>query len=208
MLALTAFWPVLELRHASGNNPAVGPTLPSVAGRGGWVAATEPFTDWRPDLSGADAELAQTFLKDRAPVGLFIAFYNNPSPDAKAITSTNQLVWTNNRKWQRVAVEATATTNIEGQPFDARTTVVARHEERLAVWQWYWVDGHVTTSQYVAKMYEALAVLQGHGDPAAWVVVFTPTEHDEAQVRRTLQSFTTVMREPIDAALREAARTQ
>ena len=208
VLALTAFWPFLEMRHASGNNPAVGPTLASVAGRGGWVAATEPFTDWRPDLSGAGAELAQTFLKDRAPVGLFIAFYNNPSPDAKAITSTNQLVRTNNRKWQRVAVEATATTNIEGQPFDARTTVVARNEERLAVWQWYWVDGHVTTSQYVAKMYEALAVLQGHGDPAAWVVVFTPTEHDEAQVRRTLQSFTTAMREPIDAALREAARTQ
>ena len=102
---------------------------------------------------------------------------------------TNQLVRTNNRNWQRGAVEATATTTIEGRPFDVRTTVVARGRERLAVWQWYWVDGHVTTSEYVAKMYEVLAVLQGHGDPVAWVVIFTPTEHDEAQVRGDAASF-------------------
>ena len=67
--------------------------------------------------------------------------------------------------------------------------MVAGNRERLAVWQWYWVDGHVTTSEYVAKMYEVLAVLQGHGDPVAWVVIFTPTERDEAHVRATLQAL-------------------
>ena len=99
------------------------------------------------------------------------------------------------------------TTNVDGSRSRCGRVVVAGERERLAVWQWYWVDGHVTASEYVAKLYEALAVLQGHGDPVAWVVVFTPTEHDEAQVRATLQDFTTAMREPIDAALRQAART-
>lgn len=208
VLAVTAVWPLLESQHTSGNGAASSRALDPIPGRDGWTAATEGISKWRPDISGARSELAQTFGKDRTPVGLFVAFYSASSPEAKAITSANQLVRTENKHWRQVAPDAISTATIGGQPFNVRTSVVASDRERLAVWQWYWVDGHVTTSQYVAKMYEALAVLQGHGDPAAWVVVFTPTEHDEAQVRMTLQAFTTAMREPIDAALRETARTQ
>jgi hypothetical protein len=51
-------------------------------------------------------------------------------------------------------------------------------------------------------------VLQGHGNPVAWIVVFTPTERDEPQARATLQAFTTAMWAPIDAALRQAAQAQ
>ena len=51
-------------------------------------------------------------------------------------------------------------------------------------------------------------MLQGHGGSVAWIVIFTPTERDEPQVRATLQAFTTAMREPIEAALRQAAQTR
>src|SRR5207248_2476591 len=148
------------------------------------------------------------FAKDQAPVGLFIAFFRESSPEAKAITSTNQIVRTANKQWAQVAPDATATTGGEGQRFDVRTTVVASRRERLAVWQWFWVDGHVTASEHIAKMYEVLAMLQGHGGPVAWIVIFTPTDRDEPQVRATLQAFTTAMREPIEAALRKAAEPQ
>jgi len=208
VLAVTALWPILESQHAFGSSSASASALKPIPGRDDWTAANEAFSNWRPDISGAGSELTQAFAKDRAPVGLFVAFYSGSSPEAKAITSANQLVRTENKQWRQVAPDAISIATIEGQPLNIRTSVVASDRERLAVWQWYWVDGHVTTSQYVAKMYEALAVLQGHGDPAAWVVVFTPTERDEAQARATLQAFTTAMREPIDAALREAARTQ
>ncbi len=208
VLALTALWPLLESQHGPASRPASPRALDPLAGRDGWTAATEAFSNWRPDVSGASAEVAQAFGKDRAAVGLFVAFYSDSSPEAKAITSSNQLVRPENKLWRQVVPEAISMTTIDGQRFNVRTSVVAGEHERLAVWQWYWVDGHATTSQYVAKMYEALAVLQGHGDPAAWVVIFTPTERDEAQVRATLQAFTTAMREPIDAALRDAARTR
>ena len=180
-----------------------------IAGRDGWQASSASFSSWRPDIYGATTELAQTFEKDRAPVGLFIAFYRESSPESKAITSTNQLVRSQNKVWRQVAPDAIATTAIDGPAVQRANSVVdGGYRERLAVWQWYWVDGHVTASEYVAKMYEVLAVLQGHGDPVAWVVVFTPTERDEPQARATLQAFTTAMRAPIDAALRQAAQAQ
>ena len=208
VLAVTAVWPLLESQHASGNSPASSRALDHIPGRDGWTAATEAISNWRPDISGARSELTQTFGKDRAPVGLFVAFYSGSSQEAKAITSSNQLVRTQNKLWRQVVPDAISTTTIEGQPFNVRTSVVDRDRERLAVWQWFWVDGHVTASEFVAKMYEALAVLQGHGDPVAWVVIYTPADRDEARVRARLQDFATAMREPIDAALREAARTQ
>ncbi len=208
VLAMTAVWPLLGSLNASGNRPAGSPALTAVSGRGGWTAAADAVSNWRPDVSGATAELTQTLAKDGTPVGLFLAFYRDTSPDAKAVTSTNQLVRTSNKQWRQVAAPATVTATVEGKPFDVRTTVVARNRERLAVWQWYWIDGHTTTNEYVAKMYEVLAVLQGHGDPVAWVVIFTPTDRDEAEVRATLQDFTAAMREPIEVALRQAARTR
>jgi exosortase A len=208
VLALTAVWPLLESQHASGIDTARAQALAPISGRDGWTTATEAFSNWRPDVSGASAELAQAFGKNGAPVGLFVAFYSDSSPKAKAITSTNQIVRTSNRQWIQVAADAIATATIEGRPFDVRTTVIRRGRERLAVWQWYWVDGHVTASEYVATMYQVLAVLQGHGNPVAWVVIFAPSDHDEAQVRATLQAFTTAMREPIEAALRQAAQAR
>ena len=203
-LALTALWPLLELQHASGRGRE--PALDRIAERDGWTATSNGIPNWRPDVVGATAELAQAFENRSAPVGLFIAFFSDSTPESKAITSTNQLVRSSNKQWARVSADKIATTTVRGQPFDARATVIARGRERLAVWQWYWVDGNLTTSEYVAKMYEVLAVLRGHGDPVAWIVVFTPTESGEGQVRSTLQAFTEAMRDPIDAALRKAAK--
>jgi len=205
-LVVTAVWPALELQHASGRVPGNEPVLDRIADRDGWKATSEAFSSWRPDVSGATVELTQTFVKDRAPVGLFIAYFSDSSPESKAITSTNQIVRTGKRLWAQVAVDAKATATIAGQDFDARTTVVARGRERYAVWQWFWVDGHVTASEYVAKMYEVLAVLRGRGHPVACLIVFTPTESDEPQVRATLQAFTAAMYEPIDTTLRNAAQ--
>ncbi len=207
VLALTAAWPVLKSQHAAGNVPAdLAHVRRRVRARRLDDEQRRPFPSWRPDVSGSTAELKQTFAKDGTSVGLFLALYRDASPNAKAITSANQLVRTTNRAWLEVAND-TATT-IEDRPFDVRTAVVARGRERLAVWQWYWVDGHLTASEYVATMYQVFAVLQGHGNPVAWVVIYTPTEHDEPQVRATLQAFTAAMREPIDAVLRQATQAQ
>ena len=76
---------------------------------------------------------------------------------------------------------------------------------RLGVWQWFWVDGHETSSEYLAKFYQVLSVLQGHGDSVAWVIAYTSADNGMPAAVSTLREFTVDMREPINALLRQAA---
>ncbi len=204
VVAMTAFWPIVESRHEQGTAPAVRGGLGPIAGHAGWKAVPEMLSDWRPDLAGASSEYSQTFAKDGEVVGLYIAFFDDASGDTKAITSTNQLVRTTNKRWTQVA-SGLASFDRGGNELAVRTGVIVRSPERLAVWHWYWIDGHVTASDFVAKLYEAYALLAGHGKPAAWVIAFTPTERGADQVRVTLQAFASAMHGPIEAALREAS---
>jgi EpsI family protein len=201
-LVLAAIWqPLLAKLDVSDNSAPV--RFPPIVGTKGWVAISDDVSDWRPDLSGARAEHRQTFVKADQRVGLYIAFYRGQTPQAKAITSSNELVHTTNTFW-RLAVSGRAHAETGAGPLDVRTGVVVSQRARLAVWQWYWVDGRATSNDYVAKLYQAMSVLEGRGDPVAWVIVYTPTETDE-QDRAALRAFTADMREAIDSTLREAA---
>ena len=203
VVALTAIWPpVLAYLDRGASGKAV--ELGRLDDRNGWVNVAGEVADWRPDLSGANAELRQTFERDGRSVGLHVALYRDQTRDAKAITSTNQLVRTTNENWKQVK-DNTISTTIDGQPFSARTGELSGQRERLAVWQWFWVDGHETSSEFAAKFYQVLSVLQGRRDPVAWVLVYTPTENGTANADATLLKFTTDMRGAIDAALRQAA---
>lgn len=204
VLVATAIWPLLDSIGESSGTVTQRSGLSPLAGRNGWTAVPDALSDWRPDISGATTTLTETFAKDGSQVGLFIAFFNDPSGEAKAITSTNQLVLTTNRQWTQMT-GGKASVDRDGSQVSVRTGVVTRDRERLAVWQWYWIDGRVTASDFLGKLYEAVALLRGHGRPVAWIVVYTPTESGEEQVRVTLQAFTAAMHDPIEAALRQAA---
>jgi len=110
VVALTAIWPALEAYHDRGAKPG-NFDLPRIAASNGWTDGSHGLPDWRPDVSGASAELRQTFSKDGRAVGLHVAFFHDQTKDVKAITSTNQLVYTNNVLWAQVGtntVDATA----------------------------------------------------------------------------------------------------
>ncbi len=51
-----------------------------------------------------------------------------------------------------------------------------RRHERLLAWRWYWINGRLTTSNYLAKAYNALDKLTGRGDDSAVIVVTTPID--------------------------------
>ena len=77
-LALSAFWPLLELQYASARGPANEHTLEPIAGRAAGTASSASFSSWHPDIDGASTELAQAFENDQAPVGIYIAYYREP----------------------------------------------------------------------------------------------------------------------------------
>jgi len=47
----------------------------------------------------------------------------------------------------------------------------------LTAWQWYWINGKVTTSDFEAKLLTALARITGHGDDSAVIVLYSPQEY-------------------------------
>jgi exosortase A len=202
VIVLSAMWPLLQASLAQvprGEKLELG----RVGDGNGWVDAPGKNSAWRPDLSGATSELTQTFVKGESAVTLHVALYRDQTREAKAITSTNQLVREGNDVWKQVGADSISTV-IDGQQFSARTAVIAGSRQRFAVWQWFWVNGHETSSEFLAKLYQAISVLRGHGDAVAWVIVYTPTEIGTPKASAALQQFTGDMRGAIDAALRKA----
>jgi len=202
VVVLSAIWPLMQTPLAQA--PRGGMLeLGRIADQNGWVGIAGQSSAWRPDLSGATFELTQIFVKDGSAVTLHVAIYRDQTREAKAITSTNQLVREGNNTWKQVGA-GTASAVIDGLQFSARTAEIADSRQRLAVWQWFWVNGRETSSEFLAKLYQALSVLRGHGDAVAWIVVYTPTEVGTSTASAVLQRFTGDMRGAIDAALREA----
>jgi EpsI family protein len=76
--------------------------------------------------------------------------------------------------------------------------------ERLLAWQIYWINGRLTSNDYLAKAYSAVYQLLGRGDDSAVLVVYTPI-HDKAQARETLAAFLSSQFGSIDKALAAAA---
>ena len=202
VIVLSAMWPLLQTSLAQ--DPRGGKLeLGRVADQNGWVGVPGQSSAWRPDLSGATSELTQIFVKGGSVVTLHVAIYRDQTREAKAITSTNQLVREGNNVWAQVGAD-TVSTVIDGLQFSARTAVISDSRQRFAVWQWFWVNGHETSSEFLAKLYQALSVLRGRGDAVAWIVVYTPTEIGTPTASAALQQFTGDMRGAIDAALRTA----
>jgi EpsI family protein len=58
----------------------------------------------------------------------------------------------------------------------------------MRVWQTYWIDGHLTTSDHVAKVLTTLSRLRGRGDDGA-VLVFYALESQPGDAEPALQAF-------------------
>ena len=94
------------------------------------------------------------------------------------MSSTNALVKSTDDHWRRVA-GGTRSTSIGGQSLQLRTAEIrAVGGQRLTVWRWYWVNGWLTSNDYLAKAYEALSRLMGQGDDGAVIILYSP--YDQA----------------------------
>jgi exosortase A len=203
-LALVALVPLVTLAVPNRAATAPRPVL-AVAASGGWHAAPGSFSQWRPDVEGFTSFSQQAFDKDGNAVGLIIAYFGDASSESKPITSTNQLVRSTNRQWHQVGA-GTAQAVLAGAPTDVRTAVVSAANERLAVWQWFWVDGKSTGSEVMAAIYQALALLRGRNAPVAWVVVYTPIGSEERDPSPpVLSAFVAAMHGAIETALSSTA---
>ncbi len=176
-LLVVAFWPFAEWqieRHA----PADVMRIETLAPVPGWESSPEPLTQWKPRFANASAYSQTTYTAGGQKVGLYLAYYRNQGTERKLVTSTNDLVTSEDRSWIRVGA-GLREARVEGRPLAVRGAELRASEtSRLKVWQWYWINGRLTASDPLAKVYTALYRLAGQGDDSAVVIVYA--EKDSA----------------------------
>ncbi len=165
-----AIWPLAgkALGQASGASELVlvAPVLP-----GSWVAKDGSIMDWTPHFVGTRAQSHMTFSQGEAVVGLYIGYYRNQGAGRKLVSSSNALVTSNDHMWAAAGAEATKSVVMPGLGGIRETVLKRRDDVRLLAWRWYWIDGRVTSSEIVAKLYALRGRLSGHGDDGAVVIV-------------------------------------
>lgn len=144
----------------------------------GWQEQ-QPFATWQPDYGNPPAEFQAAFSHDGNPVGLYVAYYRNQDFQRKLVTSTNTLAKTNDPIWSMLD-QRTIESNIIGLPSKLRMTHLLGKDTtphtHLISWQWYWINGKLTTSDAEAKLHTALSRLSGRGDDSAIIILYAPEE--------------------------------
>ncbi len=153
----------------------------------GWLKAPA-FTGWKPAYAGSSATLQETFGDGNGKAGIYVGYYRNQNYERKLITSTNMLATSDDRIWSVIS-RGSFQTNLQDAPLQVRTAEILSKENglesRFVVWQWYWINGHRTTSDFTAKLLTAFSRLRGQGDDSAVVMLYAPAEFAPA----TLHAF-------------------
>jgi exosortase A len=188
----------------AGADSGITPRLGTIAGENGWSARAGTPVSWQPHYHGQRATLHETFAKDGREVALFIAYYRDQAQGRELVNSQNGVVVPSEVQW-RLAGSRRDTVPWDGRAVPARLTAVVGPAERFLAADFYWVDGRVTASDYVAKALLVVARLLGRGDDAAAVVLYTRPGEDRAAAEASLDAFAADMSPAIARAL---ARTR
>jgi EpsI family protein len=167
-----AFAAIDKLDKAS--EPQLAPlTLPN-----GWQEHP-PFTTWQPAYDDPPAKLQAAFSQGDKVAGLYVAYYRNQDYQRKLVTSTNALAKTSDNAWSVIARD-TSTPSIDALPATVRTADLLGKDtsppSKLVVWQWYWINGKLVTSDAEAKLQTAISRLHGAGDDSAVIMIYAPSE--------------------------------
>ncbi|MDD2882813.1 MAG: exosortase A [Rhodoferax sp.] len=162
-----------------------------------WQAVTPAVADFKPAFDNPSAEINTSYASQGQAVGLYLGYYQHQDYNRKLVSSSNVLVSSKDPKWAQVSF-GTRPVNIIGQPMVVRTSALRQSslttsdsQSRLLVWQIYWINGRLTSNDYLAKFYSAFYRLTGQGDESAVIVVYTPQEDQTSSAQTVLETFMT-----------------
>lgn len=203
-LVILLLWPpLLQALNAQGQHGPV--SLPGLQADAAWrKVAPDRVPEWKPHYSGMRGELREVWDGGGAPVGLYVAYYRNQRPGEELVNSANRVLKYKDKQWT-MAAYGERPARLGEQSVTVHNTEIFDASSRLLVWHWYWVDGHWTNSDYVAKAYQAASRLRGRGDDSAVIMIYAPIRSDErAMTATTLEKFALEMGPELDAALARA----
>ncbi len=193
--AILVIAPQLAL-HAIGDvAPGAAPQLAALNGLAGpWQSSNRAVAAWKPAFQNPSAELTSTYTANGRDVGVYIGYYRQQDYQRKLVSSENELVKSKDPLWASIGGLGSDTLEIGGEALTVRSALLrgtatpGTPEQRLGVWQLYWVGGKLTSSDHWAKAYAATDRLLGHGDDAAVIVLYTG-EEQPGGARAVLESF-------------------
>ena len=136
-------------------------------------------------------------------MGLYIAYYRGQNQGAELVNSGNHVVSSLDLTSKETG-RGTTTVGWAGEAFTARTTELERQGERFQAWRWYWIDGWLTSNDYVAKVLLALARLSGRGDDAAAIVLYAAEDEAGGGAERAMTAFARDMAPGVNDVLERA----
>ena len=158
-------------------------------------AASAPAADFKPAFENPSAEINTFYANQGQAVGLYLGYYQHQDYSRKLVSSSNVLVPSKDAKWARV-VSGMRAVPVSGQSVQLRTAVLrpsalglSGNPDRLLVWQVYWINGHLTANDYLAKLYSAFYRLTGRGDDSAVLVLYTLQDRQGGSADALLESF-------------------
>ena len=185
---------------------------PDVLGAG-WQASDPGAIGFKPAFKDPSAEVNGAYSNAGKTVGLYLGYYRDQDYDHKLVSSQNVIVASNDPAWSRVG-SGTRPATFGQEHATVRTVELRRlpvdgpdQRSRLVVWQIYWIDGTLTASDYVAKVYSAVYRLMGRRDESAVIILYAPKD-PVVSADATLQAFLSTNYGAIDALLRQASRSK
>ena len=158
-----------------------------------------PPSSWTPLFLHASASLdAGQTNADQQAVGLHLSYYRQQAGERKLVSSENKLLGSKNTEWMRLS-GGVAHARLQGQPLQVEQALLRQRDpaagaeaQQLLVWRFYWVNGHFTASEVVAKLQGAWGRLAGHGDDGAHIALSTPllsADEPLADAAKRLQAY-------------------
>ncbi|NDP38748.1 MAG: exosortase A [Rhodoferax sp.] len=188
-------------------------TVP-VALAAGWQVVPQDEVHFKPAFQNPSAEMTASYAKQGRAVGLYLGYYHHQNYSQKLVSSSNMLVRSNDAQWAQVASASRTVEMADKQAYVFRTAELrsasldqSAQNGRLIVWRIYWINGALTTSDYLAKAYSVFYRLTGRGDDSAVIVVYTPKDQAGGE-DSVLESFLMTNYPSINALLRAAQQNK
>lgn len=178
----------------------------------GWVAVEDQDERFKPSFQNPSAEINRRYVNDGRMVGMYLGYYRNQDYDRKLVTSSNVLVVSSDQKWAQVGsgkhVFALPDQAVTVRTAALRGAALGDHTnlDRLVAWQIYWINGTLTSSDYLAKVYGAFYRLIGRGDDSAVIILYTAKEQAGGE-EALLESFLTTNYPAINELLKKTKAT-
>lgn len=145
-----------------------------------WQLTRPAAIDFTPAYQNTSEKIHASYVYQGRTVGLYIGFYRRQDYEHKLVASDNVLVARNDPQWalissgERVIAFENDLHAVHANELRGASLTESDLKENLLVWKVYWINGTVTASDYLAKVYGAIYRLMGRGDDSAVIVVYTP----------------------------------